>query len=252
VKAPDRSKYDLRSLRFVHTGGAPVPVELINAFREEFGCRVLEGFGQTESSAVISFSPYYGSPRIGMAGTPLRGIPVRLVDENDVDLPTGEIGEIICQGPVVMKGYWKMPEATAQALRGGWLHTGDLGRMDEDGYIQIVGRLKEMIITGGFNIYPKELEEVIYTHPAVLEAAVVGVPDEAKGEVPKAFVALKPGHTMTEQEFFHFCRGQLAAYKVPRQVQFVESLPKTPTGKITKVELQRVQDKSIVEQVRGG
>lgn len=165
------------------------------------------------------------------------------VYENDEDVPLGEVGEIICTGPTVMKGYWMMPEATARTLRGGWLHTGDLGRMDENGYIIMVDRMKDMIVTGGFNVYPNELEEVIYTHPAVLEAAVVGVPDGTKGEILKAFVALKPGYSLTEEEFFRFCRSQLDAYKVPQQVQFLDALPKTPTGKITKVGLRQVQNK---------
>jgi long-chain acyl-CoA synthetase len=162
----------------------------------------------------------------------------RVVDLGDKDVPPGEVGELILSGPNVMKGYWKMPEETAKTLHGGWLHTGDLVRKDQDGYVYVVDRLKDMIICGGFNIYPKEIELVLYSHPAVLEAAVIGVKDDVKGEIPKAVIVLKPGEKLTEKEMNEFCRKNLAAYKVPRAIELADSLPKTITGKIRKVDMR--------------
>jgi long-chain acyl-CoA synthetase len=176
--------------------------------------------------------------RPGSCGITLPGMETRVVDEDDQPVPAGTIGELIVKGPNVMPGYWKMPEQTAKTLQGGWLRTGDLVRKDEDGYIYVVDRLKDMIICGGYNVYPKEIEMVLYSHPAILESAVVQAHDDIKGEIPKAFIVLKTGEAVTEKDMEKFCRQNLAAYKVPRVFQFVENLPKTITGKIRKVEMR--------------
>jgi long-chain acyl-CoA synthetase len=179
----------------------------------------------------------------GSIGLPIPDTDARVVDveTGEHDMPVGETGELIVRGPQVMRGYWNMPEETAMALRDGWLYTGDIGRMDEDGYFYIVDRKKDMIISGGLNIYPREIEEVLYEHPKVLEAAVIGVPDPHWGETPKAFVVLRPGETATAEEIIEFCRQRLARYKVPKHVEFRDALPKTPVGKILRRALRELE-----------
>jgi long-chain acyl-CoA synthetase len=237
VNYPDRGMFDLSALRLCASGGAAMPVEVMNAFEKEFGCIILEGYGLSETSPVASFN-FPDKRRAGSIGTPIKGVEFRIVDDNDQDVPDGEPGEIAVRGHNVMKGYWDKPEETAQALRGGWFHTGDVGQRDEDGFYFIVDRKKDMIIRGGYNIYPREIEEVLYEHPAIAEAAVIGVPHESLGEEVAAVVALKPGESATEDELREYAKGKVAAYKYPRTVRIVASLPKGPTGKILKREIR--------------
>ncbi len=233
--------YDLPAiaerLRIAMSGGAALPVEILERFEERFGVRILEGYGLSETSPVATFNRVDGS-KPGSVGTAVWGVEVRVVDAEDKPVPTGETGEILIRGHNVMKGYLGRPEATAHSLRGGWLHTGDVGRLDEDGYLYIVDRVKDMIIRGGYNVYPRELEEVLLTHPAVSLAAVIGVPEPSLGEEVKAFVILKDGAQATPEQIIAWSREQMAAYKYPRQVEIRQSLPMTATGKILKRELR--------------
>ena len=238
--AHDTTGRDLSSLRVAISGGASLPGDILRAFEEKFDIVVLEGFGMSETGAVCTFNKSAEERRILSIGKPQWGVEVRVVDHDDVTIPRGaeHIGEIVVRGHVVMKGYLGRPEETAEALRGGWFHTGDLGYQDEDDYIFIVDRSKDLIIRGGYNVYPREVEEVLYTHPAIAEAAVIGKPDQRLGEEVVAVVALKPGASATADEIIAFCREQLAAYKHPREVRFVDELPKGPSGKILKKELR--------------
>jgi long-chain acyl-CoA synthetase len=231
---PDRADYDTSSLRLCISGGAALPVEVLRGFEEAFGVPVLEGYGLSETSPVASFNHPDRVQKPGSIGTPIRGVQMRVVDKEDGELPLGEVGEIVISGPNVMKGYWQRPEATAEAIVDGWFHTGDLARVDEDGYFYIVDRKKDMIIRGGYNVYPREIEEVLYEHPAVAEAAVIGLPHPALGEEVAAAVALKPGATASAGELRDYVKSQVAAYKYPRHVWIVDALPKGPTGKIQK------------------
>lgn len=224
---------DLASLRMFVSGGSAMPLEMMRTLEELYGIIVLEGNGPTETSP-ISYVNRLELRKPGSVGPPLPGVQVSIVDENGREVPKNTVGEIIVKGDNVMKGYLNQPEATAQAIRDGWFYTGDLGMMDEDNYVYIVDRKKDLIIVGGFNVYPREVEEVLYNHPAVAEAAVVGIPDKMRGEVPKAFIALKPGYKVTAREIINYCRNNLADYKCPRQVEFRDELPKGPNGKILK------------------
>ncbi|TAH52831.1 MAG: long-chain fatty acid--CoA ligase [Chloroflexota bacterium] len=236
---PNVSKYDLKSIKACISGAAGLPLEVAKRFGEITGGRLVEGYGLSEASPVVTANPVYGENRIGTIGIPVPDTDVKLldVDTGQNEVPVGEPGELCIKGPQVMKGYWNKPEETASTLRDGWLHTGDVAVMDEDGYFRIVDRLKEMIISGGYNIYPREIEEVLYQHPAVLEAAAIGVPDSYRGESAKAFVVLKPGQTATAEELIAFCKQNLAPYKVPRSLEFRDALPKTMIGKILRREL---------------
>ena len=234
IHQPDRADYDTSSLRLCISGGAALPVEVLRGFEEAFGVPVLEGYGLSETSPVASFNLPGRERKPGSIGTPIRDVQMRVVDKEDHDVPQGEVGEIVIRGPNVMKGYWQRPEATAEALAGGWFHTGDLARVDEDGYFFIVDRKKDLIIRGGYNIYPREIEEVLYEHPAVAEAAVIGLPHPALGEEVGAAVALKPGAVATPEELRDYVKGQVAAYKYPRHVWIMDALPKGATGKIQK------------------
>ena len=199
---------------------------------------MLEGYGLSESSPVASFNPRDRERKPGSIGVPISGVEMKVVDNEDNDVAQGEIGEIVIRGHNVMKGYWNQPDATAETLRDGWLHTGDMATIDEEGYFFIVDRKKDMIIRGGYNVYPREIEEVLYEHPDVIEAAVVGLPHDELGEEVGAAVALKDTSTATSQELSDFVKGQVAAYKYPRRVWFVDELPKGPTGKILKREIE--------------
>jgi long-chain acyl-CoA synthetase len=233
---PGREDYDLSALRLCVSGGAAMPVEVMNAFEKEFGCVVLEGYGLSETSPVASFNfPHERRP--GSIGTPIAGVEFRVVDDKDADVPGGQPGEIIIRGHNVMKGYWNKPAETADAMRGGWFHTGDIGRRDAEGFYYIVDRKKDMIIRGGYNVYPREIEEVLYEHPAVAEAAVVGVPHDSLGEEVAAVLTLKPGASATPDELRGYVKDRVAAYKYPRIVRIVDTLPKGPTGKILKREI---------------
>jgi long-chain acyl-CoA synthetase len=237
---PNADKFDTSSLRMAVSGGAAIPGEVLQAFERKFKTIILEGYGLSETSPTATFNISAEERRILSIGKPLFGVEMKILDEQDRELPAGKdhVGEIVIRGHNVMKGYWNKPEANAEAFRGGWFHSGDLGYVDEDGFFFIVDRKKEMIIRGGFNVYPREVEEVIYAHPAVAEAAVIGVPDERLGEEVKAVVALKPGASATAEDIIAFVKERLAAYKYPRTVQFVETLPKGATGKILKKELK--------------
>jgi long-chain acyl-CoA synthetase len=237
LRHPDRARRDLSSLRIGDTGGGPVPPALKVEYEREVGMVLLESYGLTEASPVVTIERPGSARREGTCGLTLPGMETKVVDADGQEVPAGEIGELLVRGPSVMKGYFEMPEATARAILDGWLHTGDLVRKDADGYVYMVDRLKHMIICGGYNIYPKEIENVLHEHPAVLECAVVGVPDPDKGELPKACIVLREGARATEDEIKGFCRSSLAAYKVPRLVEFLPSLPRTATGKIRKVDL---------------
>jgi long-chain acyl-CoA synthetase len=227
-----------RHLRLCVSGGAPMPVEVMQRFEQTFGVRILEGYGLSETSPVACFNQVHRPSKPGTVGLPVFGVDIECVDDEGKPVPRGERGEVVIRGPNIMKGYYKRPAETAEAMRGGWFHTGDIGTIDADGYVAIVDRKKDMILRGGLNVYPRELEEVLMTHPAVSLVAVVGVPDERLGEEVKAFVVRKPGSAVTEEELVAWCRDQFAAYKYPRVVEFRDALPMGATGKILKRELR--------------
>jgi long-chain acyl-CoA synthetase len=229
---------DAGSLRICVSGGAALPVEVLRGFEEAFGCIILEGYGLSETSPVASFNHPGRVRKPGSIGTPIRGVQLRLVDEDGKDVPPGEVGEIAIRGHNVMKGYWRRPDATAEAIPDGWFRSGDLARMDDDGYFFIVDRKKELIIRGGYNVYPREIEEVLYEHPAVLEAAVIGIPDPVLGEEVGAAVVLRPGSAATVDDLREYVKDQVAAYKYPRRIWLLDALPKGPTGKILKREIR--------------
>jgi long-chain acyl-CoA synthetase len=232
LHAPERGNFDLSRLRLCVSGGAAMPVEVMTSFEKEFGCTVLEGYGLSETSPVVSFNHPHAPRKAGSIGTPIAGVEMRLLDDRGNDVVPGEVGEIAVRGPNVMKGYWAKPDATQNAMPDGWFRTGDLARQDDDGYFFIVDRKKEMIIRGGYNVYPREIEEALYEHPAVAEAASVGIPHPDLGEEVGAAVVLKPGMTADANELREWTKARVAAYKYPRHVWLVESLPKGPTGKI--------------------
>jgi long-chain acyl-CoA synthetase len=234
---PDKEAYDVSALRLSVSGGAAMPVEVLRGFEEAFGCVVLEGYGLSETSPVASFNHPDRPRKPGSIGTPIRGVQMRVVDTGGQEVPQGEVGEIAIRGHNVMKGYWRRPEDTARAIPDGWFRTGDLGRVDTDGYFEIVDRKKDMIIRGGYNVYPREIEEVLYEHPAVAETAVIGLPHPALGEEVGAAVVLKPGAGITAEELRDYVKAQVAAYKYPRAVWIVDELPKGATGKILKREI---------------
>ncbi|HET9984335.1 MAG TPA: long-chain fatty acid--CoA ligase [Longimicrobiales bacterium] len=227
-----------RHLRICCSGGAALPVELLRAFEETFGVVILEGYGLSETAPVATFNQIQRPRKPGSIGLPVMGVDVRVVDAGDRDVVPGQAGEILIRGHNVMKGYWRNPEATAEAMRGGWFHTGDIARRDEEGYLYIVDRVKDLIIRGGFNVYPREVEELMATHPAVSLVAVVGVPHEALGEEVVAYVVPRAGAEVTEDDLVAWCREHMAAYKYPRHIEFRDSLPMTATGKILKTELR--------------
>ncbi|MBV9819126.1 MAG: long-chain fatty acid--CoA ligase [Solirubrobacterales bacterium] len=235
---PGREGTDTSSLRICASGGAALPVEVMRGFESAMQCTILEGYGLSESSPVASFNHPDRERKPGSIGTPITGVEMAVVGEDNAPVAPGDVGEIVIRGANVMKGYWNRSEATAETILDGWLHTGDMGRVDEDGYFYIVDRKKEMIIRGGYNVYPREVEEVLYEHPAVREAAVLGVPDDEYGEEVAAAVALKDGATASAQELRDHVKAQLAGYKYPRRVWLVDELPKGPTGKILKREIE--------------
>ncbi len=231
---PGVHRYDLRSIRSCISGAAPLPAEVQSRFERLTGVRLLEGYGLTEASPVTHTTPLRGLRKPGSIGVPIPDTDARVVDLETGTrvLPPGEIGELIIRGPQVMAGYWNRPDETAATLRDGWLYTGDVAKMDEDGFFYIVDRKKEMLITGGLNVYPREVEEVLYAHPAVAEAALIGVPDLHRGEVGKAFVVLRPGAQATADELLAYCGQHLASFRVPKTIEFRESLPKSLIGKV--------------------
>ena len=235
---PDAERFDTSSMRLWGSGAAPLPVEIVEPFEKRFGGRLLEGYGLTEAAPVVSAHRYSGERRLGSVGQPIPGVTVRILDDDDGEVPTNGLGEVCVRGDNVMLGYYRMPEETARTLRNGWLHTGDVGRLDEDGFLYIVERKKDLIIRGGFNIYPREVEEVLYAHPAVAEAAVVGRPDPLMGEDVLAFVVARAGQAPSPAEIVAFCETRLARFKCPKEVRVVDSLPKSPVGKILRKELR--------------
>ncbi len=234
----DRDRVDVSTLRVCVSGGSALPVEVLRGFEQSFGCPVLEGYGLSETSPVASFNHPDRERKPGSIGTPVAGVEMKVADDDRRTLPQGEVGEIAIRGHNVMKSYWRRPEATAEAFDAdGWFYTGDLARVDEDGYFFIVDRKKDMIIRGGYNVYPREIEEVLYEHPAVQEVAVIGIPHAELGEEIAAVVTLKPDAVVTAEELQAHVKSQVAAYKYPRHVWFVDALPKGPTGKIVKREI---------------
>ena len=243
LQVPNVSTYDMSSLKVIAYAGSPMPVELLKRALQTFRCGFVQLYGQTESGPLTTLLKpedhiLDGSEkrlrRLASAGRAVINYEIKIVDENDNDVAVGEIGEIAVKSDAMMKGYWELPDETEEKLKNGWLHTGDLGKMDEDGYVYIVDRKDDMLISGGINIYPREIEEVLYAHPAILEAQVIGVKDEYWGQVPKAVVVLKQGMTATGEEIISFCGDRLASFKKPKSVEFWEELPKSPQGKILK------------------
>ncbi len=241
---PNAEEYGVGSIRFCNSGGAPMPLEVMEAFEQRFGATIIEGYGLSETSPVTHVNPATGLRKPGTIGIPVPDTDAEIVDIDTGTrvLPPGEPGELRIRGPQVMAGYWGMPEETADTMRDGWFYTGDIATMDEDGYFTIVDRKKDMILASGLNVYPREVEEVLYEHPAVLEAGVIGVPDPYRGESVKAYVVLKPGASATAEELEAYCREHLSAYKVPHAFEFRDTLPKSGVGKV----LRRV----LVEEER--
>ncbi|CCO07540.1 long-chain-fatty-acid--CoA ligase [Desulforamulus hydrothermalis] len=234
ISHPEVKKYDLSSIRCCVSGGAPLPAEVQQQFEALTGARLVEGYGLTEASPVTHCNPVAGYRVSGSIGLPMPGTEIKIVDleTGSRALPPGEIGELCIKGPQVMQGYWNMPEETGKVLRDGWLYTGDIARLDEQGFTYLVDRKKDMVISMGYNVYPREVEEILYEHPAVREAAVIGVKDRTRGEILKAFIVLKEGATARREDILKFCRRYLTPYKVPKQVEFRNELPKSAVGKI--------------------
>jgi long-chain acyl-CoA synthetase len=235
---PDREQFDTSTLRLCKTGGASMPVEVLHGFEEAFGTELIEGYGLSETSPVASSGHPNQVRKPGSIGTPIEKVEMRIVDEEGKEVPQGDVGEIVIRGHNIMKGYWDKPDATAEAIRDGWFHSGDMGREDEDGFFYVVDRKKDMIIRGGYNVYPREVEELLYEHPAIREAAVLAVPHPEWGEEVGAAVVLEPGAEADPAEISAFVRERIAAYKYPRVVWFLDELPKGPTGKIVKREIE--------------
>jgi acyl-CoA synthetase (AMP-forming)/AMP-acid ligase II len=247
IDHPACDKYDHSSMRCLNYGGAPMYVEDLKKAIKKLGPCLVQLFGQGETPMTITYLPIrdhiaegteHQMKRLASAGIQRTDVEVKIFDEDDNELPFGEQGEIVCRSDIVMKGYWRNPESTEKALAKGWLHTGDVGFMDENGYLFIMDRSKDMIISGGENIYPREIEEVLIKHPAVRECAVIGVPDPKWGEAIKAVVSLEPGSTGTEKELIEFCAGHIARYKRPKSIDIIDELPKSNYGKILKRELR--------------
>jgi long-chain acyl-CoA synthetase len=230
------NRYDLSSLRMGLSGGASLPVEVLKQWEEKFKANIIEVYGLTESTGLVTANPVHGVRKAGSIGITVSGVAAKVVDRQGNELPPRKVGELIFRGPNATRGYFKLPEETSEKIRGGWVYTGDHAWRDEEGYFYIVGREKELIISGGYNIYPREIEEVLHGYPGVNEAAVIGIADPIKGEVPKAFVSLKQGFKVTEEELLGYCKKNLAPYKIPK-ITFMEELPKSTTGKIMKKEL---------------
>ncbi len=237
---PDIAKTDLTSIKGCFSGSAPLPVDVIKNFEQKTGAVIVEGYGLTESSPVTHVNPFRGQRKVGSIGIPIPDTECRIVDLNDgvTDVPTGETGELLLKGPQIMKGYWNMPDETAATLVDGWLYTGDIAKMDEEGYFYIVDRKKDMIISGGYNVYPRDIDEVFYEHPKVQEACSIGIPHPHRGEAIKVFVVLKAGEAATQEELIAYCEGKLAKYKLPTEIEFRDELPKTNVGKILRKDLR--------------
>ena len=237
---PEPKKYDLSSMKYWICGSAPLALETFKRFKEVFGFEIIEGWGLTEAGANNSVNPLEGFRKVRSIGLPMKGTEMRVVDGQGNPLPLHKEGEIVIRGPMLMKGYWNKPEETAEALRGGWLHTGDIGYVDEDGYFWITDRKKDLIIKAGENISPRTIEEVLFKHPKVSEAAVIGRKDEVYGEEIKAFLVLKPGQDATAAEIIAHCQKSLTGFLVPKEIVFLKALPKSLVGKVLKRELRKI------------
>lgn len=250
---PKIDDIDVSSVKYCFSGSAPLPVEVLERFEELTGSKITEGFGLTETSPITHANPLDGLRKVGSVGIPVPRTDMKIVDPETgrQELGVGDEGELCIRGPQVMAGYWNRPDETDQTLRDGWLYTGDLARVDEDGYTFIVGRKKDMIVASGYNIYPDEVDDVLYSHPAVLEAATIGVPDEQRGETVKSFIVLKPDATATEDDILEFCREELAPYKVPRKIEFLAELPKSSALKILRRELRERELATMTERAVG-
>ena len=246
INHPKVRDYDISSIKVCSSGSAPLPVEALKKFEELTGGKISEGYGLTEASPVTHANPFSGKRKVGSIGLPRPDTDAKIVDleTGEKDLPPGEEGELCIRGPQVMKGYWNRPEDSARSIRDGWLYTGDIAKMDEEGYFYIVDRKKDMIICGGYNVYPREVEEALYLNPKILEASVLGVPDPYRGETVKAFIVLKPGQKATAEEIIEFCRQNLARFKVPTLVEFRNELPKSHVGKVLKKVLREEESKN--------
>jgi long-chain acyl-CoA synthetase len=237
---PDYAKYDISSVKHWVCGSAPLSLDTWKQFKQKFGMEIAEGWGLTEAGANNATNVGQAIIKPGSIGRPMKGMDMRIFDNQDREVPQGQDGEIVIKGPMVMKGYWNMPEATAEVIRDGWLHTGDIGYVDADGYFYITDRKKDIIIKGGENISPRVIEEILYTHPAVSEASVIGVRDKVYGEDIKAFVTLKAGQSVTPEDIMEYCRGKLKKFFVPKEVIILPAMPKTLVGKILKKELRKI------------
>ena len=245
LRHPDAESYDTSSLRIGVSGGAPMPVEVLREFEEKFGVVILEGYGLSETSPTACFNRSARERKVGSIGLPIWGTEAKVVGEDGGEAPQGERGELALRGHHVMKGYYKKPEATGESIQDGWFYTGDIATVDEDGYFYIVDRVKDLIIRGGYNVYPREVEEAIYEHSGVAEVAVIGVADEELGEEVVAVITMKEGESASEEEIVSFVKERVARYKYPRRIAFVDELPKTATGKILKRELAEVGQKVV-------
>jgi long-chain acyl-CoA synthetase len=237
---PEPKKYNLSSMQYWISGSAPLALETWNKFKEVFGFEIIEGWGLTEAGANNSVNPLDGVKKVGSIGLPMKGTEMRIVDDHGNALAPGEQGEIVIRGPQLMKGYWNNPEETAEILIDGWLHTGDVGYVDDDGYFWITDRKKDLIIKGGENLSPRTIEEVLFMHPKVSEAAVIGMKDDIYGENIKAFLVLNPGETATAKEIIEYCRTKLTNFQLPKEVVFLKSFPKSLVGKILKRALRKL------------
>ncbi len=248
--SPDLAKHDVKSIRVCISGAAPLPVEVQKQFEKNTGGKLVEGYGLSEASPVTHANPIYGKSIIGSIGLPFPDTEVKIMDieTGKKEMPLGEVGEMCVRGPQVMECYHNMPEETKHSLRKGWLYTGDIAKLDEEGYTYIVDRKKDMVIAGGYNIYPRDIEEVLFTHPKIMEAAVAGIMDPYRGETLKAYVVLKEGESLSEEEVIKFCKENLAAYKVPKLVEFRAELPKTMVGKVLRRVLREEEEKKAAEQ----
>ncbi|MBN2060368.1 MAG: long-chain fatty acid--CoA ligase [Deltaproteobacteria bacterium] len=237
---PKVDSIDMRGIKGCFSGSAPLPIEVMKKFEEKTGSTIVEGFGMTESSPVTHVNPFDGERKPGSIGLPVPDTECRIVDIEDKDreVPVGETGELTVKGPQVMKGYWNMPEETAKVLRNGWLYTGDIARMDEDGYFYIVDRLKDMVLSGGLNVYPREIDEVFYEYPKIEDACAIGIPHETRGESIKVFVVLKQGEEASVEELMEYCKTKLATYKLPVEIEFRKELPKSSVGKVLRKDLR--------------
>jgi long-chain acyl-CoA synthetase len=247
LEHPDIERTDLTSIKGCFSGSAPLPLEVISEFEKKTGAVIVEGYGLTESTPVTHINPFKGQRKVGSIGLPIPDTQCRIVslDDGVTDVPVGDTGELLMKGPQIMMGYLNRPDATAETLTDGWLHTGDIAKMDEEGYFYIVDRKKDMIISGGYNVYPRDIEEVFFEHPKVMEATAIGIPHPKRGESVKVFVVLKDGQTATADELIKYCEDKLAKYKWPTEIEFRDELPKTNVGKVLKKDLRAIeQEKS--------